>query len=1078
MNVPSITLAACLTLAGSSSGSAIAADPAPAPATGKPSLSQPALSPDGRHIAFVADSAIWTVPATGGVASLLVADGGSDSRPRYSPDGTRLAFVSDATGNGDLYVLDLAGGTLSRITWSDSAEQLDAWSHDGKWLYFSSPQGNVGGMHGVYRVSVAGGTPMPVSLEAYRNEEQAAPSPDGSSIALVGGGMGAFQWWRHGRSHLDTGAIWLLEDDGSHRYRRLTPDDARADWPMWAPDGRALYYMSDRGGTENLWQVALDGQTRALTRFDDGRVLWPGISGDGRLIAFERGFGIWLADTASGKSHAVPITLGGAVRGPGVTHEKLSDGFSDLALSPDGRKLAFVAHGEVFAADAEKGGDAERVTRTPDAEYDLAWSPDSRRLVYGSARDGTRHLYLFDFASGKETALTRGNGEDSAAAFAPDGKSIAFLRDGSALHRIDADGSHDRTLVSGHIDLRRPLGSDRSFAWSPDSRWIAYLAYSQRMFRNAWAVAASGGKPVPVSFLANTFADDIDWGADGRSLVFATSQRTEEGQVASVDLVPKTPVFREDRFHDLFKEATPPSAPQHDKSAQAAKGGDGGNDEKPASTKPVRIDADGIRGRLDLLPIGLDIQTARVSPDGKTLLVSAAVAGKTNLYAWPLDPLAKAPPVARQLTSSAGDKADAAFSTDGKKVFYLDGGHIFSVALKEGSKPEAVDVSAELDIDFSREREVVFAQAWSWLRDNFHDAAMNGVDWNAVRAEYAPRVAAAATSAALYRLLNLMVGELDASHSGVRSGDKPDEYSGRLGVAFDRTAYERDGRLRIAGIVPLSPADVSGRIAVGDELTAVDGVAIGRHDSLAQRLAHRIGKKTALTLRGAGGTHTVEVKPISTRAQADLAYAAWTAANRAYVDRASHGRLGYVHLRDMSMDSLRRYFKDLDAQNSTRAGVVIDERNNFGGFVNAYALDVLARKPYLHMQFRGFDQAEPARSILGQRALERPTVLVTNRITLSDGEDFSEGYRALGLGKIVGEPTAGWIIYTSNAEMIDGSSVRLPFITVTDTAGAPMELNPRPVDVPVSRALGESYRGVDSELDAAVATLLRQVDGR
>jgi C-terminal processing protease CtpA/Prc len=127
------------------------------------------------------------------------------------------------------------------------------------------------------------------------------------------------------------------------------------------------------------------------------------------------------------------------------------------------------------------------------------------------------------------------------------------------------------------------------------------------------------------------------------------------------------------------------------------------------------------------------------------------------------------------------------------------------------------------------------------------------------------------------------------------------------------------------------------------------------------------------------------------------------------------------------------------------------------------------------MTFRGFDKAQPARSILGQRALERPTVLITNRVTLSDGEDFTEGYRELGLGKVVGEPTAGWIIYTSNEKLIDGATVRLPFITVTTEDGKPMELHPRPVDVPVALTLGERYRDEDSDLDAAVKTLLQEI---
>ncbi len=1061
--------------------------------TPRPSFAQPALSPDSSQIAFVSGSAIWSVAAGGGAAHLLIADKGSDSRPLYSPDGRRLAFVSTATGNGNIYVLDLAAGSLTRITYADMPDQLDAWSRDGQWLYFSSSRDNVGGMQAVYRVRSAGGTPMPVSLEAYRNESQSAPSPDGANVALIGHGMGDFQWWRHGHSHIDEGAVWLLKDDGTHSYTRLTPDDARADWPMWAADGHSLFYMSDRGrsdrgGVENIWHVQLDGSEAALTHFTDGRVLWPTISADGRTIAFERDFGIWTVDAQTGQSQAVAITLAGAVSPPAEKHETLHKDFTDLALSPDGKKLAVIVHGDVYAADADKGGQGTRVTQTPGAEYGVVWAPDSRRIVYGSERGDGDHLYLYDFVSGTETQLTDGASQDTDAAFSPDGKSLAFLRDGHSLCVLDLSSHRVRILSDARIDLHRPLGgTEHPLAWSPDGRWIAYLAWGDRMFRNAWAVAVADGKQIPLSFLANAFATDIAWNTSSDSLLFVTAQRTEQGQVASVDLLPRTPKFRENQFLDLFKDSTPSTLPHDDNGKPHAAdsdkhAGEKGVDEKSklhAPPKAVQIEANGIRERLDLLPIGLDVQAATPSPDGKILLITAQTAGKTNLYAWPLDPLDTKPPVARQLTSSPGDKLAAQFSADSKTVFYLDDGVVHSLALAAGSKDKALDVGADVDIDFSAEKTTMFNETWTWLRDNFHDPKMHGVDWNAVRTEYAPLIAGAPTPDSLLRLLNLMVGELDASHSGVRSGAHPITITGSLGLQFDRAAYEQHGQFRVAAIVPLSPADVSGKIHVGDFLLAVDHHALGADSNLDATLADRIGHKTTLRIAAAAGgrdAHDVEVKPIDSRSEGELAYAAWVERNRAYVERISHGRLGYAHLRDMSMDSLQRFYKDLDAQNSVRQGVVIDERNNFGGFVNAYALDVLSRRPYLNMTFRGFTTPTPARSMLGQRALERPTVLITNRVTLSDGEDFSEGYRALGLGKIVGEPTAGWIIYTTNEKLIDGSSVRLPFITITTTDGKPLELHPRPVDVPVARPLGEAYQGKDSDLDAAVGTLLAQID--
>ncbi len=1046
--------------------SAAAADVTP-----RPSFAQPAMSPDGSRIAFVSGGAIWEVAATGGTAHLLVSDKGSDSRPLYSPDGKRLAFESDVTGGGDIYVLDLAGGQLRRITYADGSDQPSGWSHDGLWLYFSSMRDNTRGFHGVYRVRVSGGTPMPVSLETYRNEEQGAPSPDGKQVAIVGGGMGAFQWWRHGHAHIDEGAIWLLNNDGSHSYRRLTPDDARADWPMWAVDGKSLYYMSDRSGVENIWHVQADGSESALTHFGKGRVLWPTISADGRRIAFERDFRIWTIDVVDGRARAVSITLGGAVAAPHPEHEAKSKGFRAMALSPDGKKLALLIQGDVYAVDAKKGGKAQRVTHTPGAEYDLVWAPDSRRLVYGSEGESGSHLFVYDFADATQKQLTHGDGEDRAAVFSPDGKSLAFVRNGNSLQVLDMANGRLHQLVKAHIDFRRPLGSDRPLTWSPDGRYVAYLAFGKRMFRNAYAVKVEDGKVTPLSVLGNTFSGDISFSPDGRTLMFVSGQRTEPGRVASIDLIARTPEFRENKFQDLFKPST-----------QERSSGEGKHDrhktgkaDAKKKVEPVRIDAAGIRERLSLLPIGLDVNSIAISPDGKTLLIAARVAGRTNLYAWSLDRLSDKPPVARQLTSTPGPKGDVQFSPDGKHVFYLDGGRVFTVALAPGGKAKPLKVSADVDVDFARDKMVAFHEAWTWLRNNFHDPHMHGVDWDAVRTEYAPLIAGAPTPESVNRLMNLMVGELNASHSGVRLHHQDKPVTGRLGLMFDPAVYERDGRFRVSRVVPLSPAAVSAKIEPGDVLLAVDGRQLGGHTNLAGVLAHRIGSKTVLRIAHGSRKFDVAVKPVDSGTLGNLVYEAWANANRAYVNRISGGKLGYVHLRDMSTGSLQRFYKDLDAQNATREGVVIDERNNFGGFVNAYALDVLSRRPYLYMTFRGFGKAQAARTILGQRALERPTVLITNRVTLSDGEDFSEGYRALGLGKIVGEPTAGWIIYTSNVPLIDGSVVRLPFITVTTADGKPMEGHPRPVDVPVSRPLGEAYRGKDSDLDASVRTLLQQI---
>jgi len=1016
-----------------------------------PAFSEPSLSPDGAQIAFTSGGDIWTVAATGGDARLLVSDPALESRPLWSPDGTRIAFASLRTGNGDLYVLDLAKGDLRRLTWDDATDRLDAWSRDGKWIYFTSNSRDVAGMNDVFRVAADGGTPMQVAAERYINEAFAAPSPDGTRVALVGRGNAVGQWWRHGSSHIDESQIWTL-DVASQKYDAITPDGARNVWPMWSPDGKRVWFVSDRGGNENIWSVTPGATPSQVTSFKSGRVLWPSIAYDGRTIVFERDFAIWKLDTANGSTAPIAITRRGVPSGPSIEHRRLTDRFSDLAVSPDGKKLAFAARGEVFAVGAKDGGDAVRVTNTPALESQLTWSPDSKTLVYISDRAGRTHLYQYDFATEKETQLTSGDANDDTPRFAPDGKSIAFQRDRRELVVYDLATKQPRSLTNALLD-RPPLGSDRPFAWSPDSKWIAFLAFDKNLLRNAYVVPAAGGTAKPVSFLSNVFNDSIAWSRDGKFLLMATQQRTETGQLARIDLVPNVKKFREDQFRELF----------------AAEKKDEKKDDKAKVTpapSTVEIDFNGIRDRASFLSTGLDAGSVDISPDGKWVAFFATVGDNTNVYVYSIDELATDPAVPKQLSSTSTNKSDLQFSSDSKEVFYLDGGKIAAATI-DPVKARTIAATAEMDVEFAREKGEAFSQAWRWLRDNFYDSAMHGVDWNATRDRFTPYVEAARTPDELRRLMQLMIGELNASHLGASApADSVRNTTGRIGVRFDRDEYETSGKLKVSEVIPLSPAEVA-KIKAGDVIVAVDGRAVDAHTNFDQLLEFKAGKRTVVTLDGTPRRDVI-VQPIRRDDEKRLTYRAWVNANRDYVEKISNGRLGYVHMFDMGSDSLTQLHLDLDAQNRMRDGVVFDIRNNNGGFVNVYAIDVIARRPYLNMTFRDFPTA-PARTILGQRSLEKPTVLLTNRNSLSDAEDFTEGYRTLKLGKVVGEPTAGWIIYTANVPLIDGTSFRLPFIKITDTKGENMERNPRPVDVPVAKPLGEKG---DSQLDAAVKELL------
>ncbi|CAN5252250.1 S41 family peptidase [soil metagenome] len=1037
-------------------------------------MTEPSFSPDRKEIAFVSGGDIWAVPSEGGSAHLLISHQATESRPMYSPDGTKLAFVSNRTGAGDIYVLDLRSGGLTRITFDDVNDVLDGWSRDGKWLYFSSSSRDIN-YSDIYRVPATGGYPMQVSADRYTSEYFAAPSPDGSSIAFSARGIGNGQWWRKGRSHLDESEIWLKKGE---TYERVSPGGAKQLWPMWHPNGQRIFFMSDRSGNENIWSLNIGEQARQLTKFNDGRVLWASISLDGKEIVFERDLKIWKADAESGRAAPVSISLRGASYGPLTDRVNLSTQIREFALSPDGKKVAVVARGEVFAASAKDGGDALRVTNTAAAESHVTWSADSRSVVYASERNGIMQLFQFDFGTEVETQITN-KGNDYSPLFSPDGKSIAFIRDGRSLMVIDVAAKSEREIAKLYVDSP-PLIGTRTIVWSPDNRWLAYLTNSpeQRSYTNISAVPAAGGDARPLSFISNSNSGAISWSPDGEYILFDTNQRTENTAIARVDLRLRTPKFREDQFRDLFKQENPQQQPQPGIAPSPSPVPQPSPTASPEKKddKKTEIVFDQIRSRLRLLPIGLDVGSQVISPDGKTLLVSASAEGQFNLYTISLDELAT-DTTPRQVTTTSGGKFATQFSPDSKEVYYIEGGRVMIANLeRRDSKPLAITL--EMNVNFASEKMETFKQGWRYMRDNFYDDKFHGADWEAIGRRFEPVVADAKNIDEVRRLMSLMVGELNASHLGVGgpSGFTPSPI-GKLGLRFDRGEFETNGRLKVTEIIALGPVHITREVKVGDYLTRVDGTTINAATNLDELLENKVNRRVELTFTSSAdgsGKRDIIVKPVTTNTERNLLYRQWVEANRAYVESSSGGRLGYVHLPDMGSVSLAQLYVDLDVQNQGKEGVIIDVRNNNGGFINPYVIDVLARRGYLNMTERG-RWTVPGRSNLGQRALERPTILVTNQHSLSDAEDLTEGYRELKLGKVVGEPTSGWIIFTWNATTFDGTTVRLPRQRITDNKGNNMELSPRPVDIAVSRPIGETYTGRDSQLDAAVKSLLADI---
>jgi tricorn protease len=1117
-------------------GSMASQPPAP-----RPYFRTPAIAPAGDALAFVYAADIWLAPIGGGTAERITAHPSGHAMPAWSPDGERLAFTSSRTGSGDVYVLPLRGGEVRRVTYHDAPSMVEAWSHDGAQVFFSSTRDRQSAA--IYRVDADGGTPIRWLAQPYEALVNLAVAPDGSRLAF---NISRDQWWRRGPNPYGGAEIWIVSAaPGAQDFQRLNDYAGLNRWPLWAPDGRSLYFVSDRDGAENLWRRALDeGPAERVTSFAEGRLMWPSISADGRTIVFERDWSIWRLDTESGAVEPITIRVRPDTKITPVAVVSYTRDFSELALAPDGKKVAFVARGEVFADFADKETDREqrqgpamRVTTTPFRERDIAWSPDSRKLVYTSDRHGDEEIYRYDFVARQEQRLTDSPGRKEAPLYSPDGAWLAYACGEDQIRLIDTASGADRPWVRGNFAY------GTSFAWSPDSRWLVYSARDTNFFGNLYVQRVDQDTPHQITFLSNLYVGQPLWAPNGRFIVFTTTQYRDEAQVARVELRPLAPQFREVEFEKLFEsnaerrtpnaerrpadevkplnEPAPPDgersfveppaqAPPSEEAPKAPPAQPGAPaDESTQNSKPkthnspqVEIVFDGIERRLRFItPVQMDASALCISPDSRDLIFRAVVAGKLNLWTIPLDePRADQAP--RQLTASNAAKSWVQFAPDGKSFFYLEGGQI-SVRKFPGGEQTWLQVAAELSIDFTQEKMQIFHEAWRLLRDHFYDPTFRGLDWTAARAQFAPLAAGAQTREELHTIINLMVGELRASHLGVYGGWGGRWQDGYTGLLFDPLEQARSGRLIIAGMVPDSPAALVEGVRPGDELVAVDGVALGPGVSLDMLLQRTVGRRVVLTVEardlsleardsGSGGCSSnstaqlvsslqplassqVALRPIPADQYDDLRYRGWVYANEAFVHRASRGRLGYVHVRAMDYECYQRFLADLDAENHGKEGVVVDTRFNSGGHTATFILDVLARRSVLLGVYRDRPPADFGH-LAGNRVLNKPTVLVTNESSASNTEMFAEGYRRMGLGKVVGRPTAGAVIWTTSQRLIDGTMIRLPQLMVATPEGEDMEGKGRTVDVDVALPMGARAGEQDDQLDAAVRVLLEQID--
>jgi len=980
----------------------------------------PAISADGSVVVFSYQGDLWRVPADGGRASRLTAHEAYDGRPVFAPDGETIAFASNRYGDDDVYVMPATGGPPVRLTYAETTDRPCAFGPGGDELYISSRRLFDFPMSSQIQVlPVSGGTPLRL-VDMFGAE---AATADGRTFVISAGRV-ANGRMRYRGSYQRELYRWTRGGDPV----RLTDNRGYDTHPMMAPDGR-IYWVGDMDETKtaNVWTMDADGGgKRQLSHFEGDGVRSAALSADGSRIVLERGLDLYTLDAAGGEPVRLEIDVAADLIENPVVVETLSGDAGELAVSEDGDEYALVVRGEVVLLNRELGGRATVAVPGPWRETDVSFRPGGAdTLLLVTDRDGEDTVCLLVADGGDETplraarehrlvALTDGRRPCTRPAWSPDGERIAYMRGNGDLRVMDADGGHDAS-VSASWNLV-------DFAWSPDGRWLAFSRYDADYNSDIWIVSADGGEPVNVTRHPEYDKNPV-WSADGTMLAWETTRHNHAPDRRDADVYF---LYLREADHDRSREQWEILMKTRDEKpgGKEEKDEDGDDEaEEAAEALEVVIDFEEIhlRGRrLTSLP-GSEYVRA-IDPQGDRLYFTASIGEERDLYS--LDRFGEE----REAVTEGGvDPAAIRLDAEGETFTFLRNGAPATVGAG-GGKIESTDFTARLVVDRPAIRRRTLDEAWRTLRDRFYDPDMHGVDWPAMREKYLEWVAHAGCDVDFGDVMNLMLGELNASHMGYRPGwEAPGDYGddGWLGLEFDR---DQGGRgLKVSRVLTDGPCDMApDRVRVGDVLLSVDGRAVGRDASLEAALETRAGLPTWIVVERDGDDLEIQVTPVGWYRIRSLNHRDNERARRARAESRSDGRVGYVHIEGMGFAEVERFQQNLFAAADGKEALVIDVRDNGGGWTTDLMLTILTQPEHAFTVGRGGEAGYPRVERQPFFSWTKPVAVICNEGSYSNAEIFSHAIKTLGRGPVVGVETGGNVISTGAFTNRYRGYVRLP----------------------------------------------------
>ena len=1041
----------------------------------------------GNTVVFTAEGDLWRVPITGGVAQRLTSNAGEESHASISPDGQTIAFSASYEGPTEVYTMPLGGGQPIRRTYEGSAASVVGWTPDGKVLYTTRRYSTLP-------------NPELATVDPRSNTSALVPLAQASDGSYDNGTLyfTRFAWQGSNTKRYRGGTaqnIWRFAPNAEHAQPLTGDYEGTSRSPMvWK--GR-VYFASDRDGTMNLWSMDMNGKDlKAHTRHAAFDVQSPSL-GDGKIV-YQLAADLRVYDIASGSDTAIPISL---VSDFEQMREKWIrnpvEWITDVHLSPNGDRVVLTARGQLFVAPVQQGRLVEAVR-------------DKRIRVRGGRfmPDGKTLLALTDQSGEVEFWRVPANGIGTGTQLTDDAKVLRWDGMPSADGRYIAHTDKDQQLwlydTQTKKNTRLAVNKDGGFGdvrWSPDGKWLAYAAPAGNQFDQIFLYSVESGKATAIT--SDRYdSESPTWSPDGKWLYFL-SDRNLQSLVGSpwgsrgpepffdkqtmVFALALSPNERSPFQPDDELGSGKPVAVRTDSTAKSP---------APDSIKPpaarqgvppaarLTVVLDGIERRLIEVPAPAG-NYGQLTTDGKRLYFLARDAGFTTRPALMSFPIENKDPKPETFMA---DVRGYELSLDGKKILVRRNNDLFVVdagakAPTDLSKAQVNLKDWVLHFDPRDEWRQEFVDAWRLERDYFYDKGMNGVDWPAMRQHYAPLVERVTDRAELSDILAQMVGELSALHIFVYGGDirRGTDVVAPASLGARLTRDDRGGGYRVdhiyqtdtdapREIAPLARFGVD--VVEGDVIAAVNGVPTLSVPDIGSLLRDQADHQVLLRVKPkSGGEREVVVTPVSQQREQALRYAEWEYTRRLAVEKKSENKIGYVHLRAMGSNDIAQWARDYYPA-FNRDGLIIDVRHNNGGNIDSWLLERLMRKAWFYWQAR---TGNPYWNM--QSAFRGHMVVLADENTASDGEAFAEGFRRLGLGKVIGTRTWGGEIWLSSSNnLVDrGIATAAEMGVYGPERQWLIEGHGVDPDIVVDNEPHATFNGQDAQLDAAIAYLQGEI---